>query len=106
MIYRMRTYTGVSANVEAFNDLFATYLLPNQLKHGARLIGRWQTDSDKIVAVWEYASREDYDRIEEAVRRDPLREKAQRRLAKLPKLYETMEETFMVSTLATLSSSL
>jgi hypothetical protein len=103
MIYRMRIYTGVSANVAAFNDLFATLLLPNQLKHGARLVGRWQTEGDKIVAVWEYASREDYDRIEEAVRRDALAKKAQRRLARLPKLYETMEETFMVSTLEPLS---
>ena len=99
MIYRMRTYEGVSENIDAFNAFFLEYLLPSQLKHGARLVGRWHTESDKIVAVWEYASRADYLRIEAAVRQDPLTTRARILRETLPRLYESVEETFMVSTL-------
>jgi len=99
MIYRMRTYTGVSANVDAFNAFFRAHLLPVQTKHGARLVGRWHTENDRIVAVWEYASRDEYDRIEEAVRRDPLSAAARARRDALPRLFDGVEETFMASTL-------
>jgi hypothetical protein len=58
----MRIYSGVS-NIDAFNTFFLNYLLPNQMKHGARLIGRWQTETNRVVAIWEYDSHEAYQRI-------------------------------------------
>jgi NIPSNAP len=54
MIYRMRIYQAVPASLPAFHDLFRTHLLPIQQRHGARLIGRWQTDDDRVVAIWQY----------------------------------------------------
>ena len=72
---------------------------PVQLRHGARLVGRWETEDDRVVAVWEYDDRESYDRIEAAVRADPDSWRAQeRRRTDLPELFTSMEETFMTST--------
>jgi hypothetical protein len=98
MIYRMRIYEGVRPNVAVFNSFFEQYLLPVQVRHGARLVGRWQTEDDRIVAVWEYDSREYYEQAQAAVRRDPDSVKAQEFRRTLPNLYRTMQETFMEST--------
>jgi len=94
----MRIYSGLAPNVDAFNAFFTNYLLPNQMKHGARLVGRWQTEDDRIVAIWAYDSREAYERIEDAVRRDPLAAEARSIRESLPRLYERMEETFTIPT--------
>ncbi|XXM72541.1 NIPSNAP family protein [Lysinibacillus sphaericus] len=63
-----------SGVVKEFNQHFNDTLLPAQLKHGARLIGRWKTSSDEeeveIFAIWEYDSYEDYEIIEGKVRSD------------------------------------
>lgn len=100
MIYRMRTYDGVRANIAVFNTFFEKHLLPMQLRHGARLVGRWLTEDDRIVAVWEYDSRESYEQIEAAVRRDPDATQAQAIRRTLPTLYREMHETFMESTVS------
>jgi hypothetical protein len=42
VIYRMRTYRAVRENLPVFHDFFRTFLLPVQLRHGARLAGRWE----------------------------------------------------------------
>ncbi len=39
MFYRRKYYIVKSEFVEVFNDLFNHVNLPNQLKHGSRLIG-------------------------------------------------------------------
>jgi len=100
MFYRMRIYSGVARNVSLFNDFFANWLLPVQLRHGARLVGRWQTDDDRIVAIWQYDSREAYEKIDAAIRSDPDAIAAQKYRRSLPKLFETAEQTFMHSTLS------
>ena len=99
MIYRLRIYEGIHANVVAFNSFFEQYLLPIQIRHGARLIGRWQTEDDRIVAVWEYDSRERYEQIQAAVRSDPESAKAQEIRKTLPALFRSTQETFMESTI-------
>ncbi len=45
MPYRMRIYRAVPENLAAFHEFFRDDLLPVQLRHGARLIGRWQTST-------------------------------------------------------------
>jgi NIPSNAP len=75
------------------------HLLPVQLRHGARLIGRWETEDGRVVAVWEYDDRPAYERIESAVRRDPDSRRARQYRATLPPLITGQEETFMTSTL-------
>ncbi len=68
MIYRRKVYKLASGMVNEFNQHFNDTLLPVQLKHGARLIGRWKTSSDEeaveIFAIWEYDSYEEYEIIE------------------------------------------
>jgi len=61
-------------SLEVFNDHFNNTNLPNQLKHGVRLAGRWMKEKDEetteIFAIWEYDSYEKYREIETKVRSD------------------------------------
>ena len=99
MLYRMRIYQAVPENLPAFHEFFRRWLLPLQQRHGARLVGRWETDDGRVVAVWEYDDRAAYQRIESAVRRDPDLILAQQHRALLPPIITSKEEVFMSSTL-------
>ncbi len=99
MLYRMRIYRAVPENLPLFHEFFRTHLLPVQLRHGARLVGRWQTEDDRVVAVWEYDDRQAYERIQAAVGADPDARRAQELRGRLPVLVTATEETFMCSTL-------
>ena len=58
MFYRRKSYIIKNKFVEKFNEHFNNTNLPNQLKHGTRLIGRWMSDNKdnttEIFAIWEY----------------------------------------------------
>jgi hypothetical protein len=98
MLYRVRRYVAVPERLAAFHDLFHGHLLPIQVRHGARLVGRWQTDDQEVIAVWEYDDRAAYERIDAAVRADPASLIAQeRRLAGGP-LFTEVHESFARST--------
>lgn len=99
MLYRMRIYHAMPENLAAFHEFFRAYLLPVQLCHGARLVGRWQTEDNRVVAVWEYDDRQAYERIDTAVRADPASQRAREQRARLPALVTATEETFMSSTI-------
>jgi hypothetical protein len=45
MFYRRKYYVVKNEFIEVFNDHFNNTNLPNQLKHGSRLIGRWMKDN-------------------------------------------------------------
>jgi hypothetical protein len=98
VFYRMRIYRAVPENLATFHDFFRRHLLPVQLRHGARLVGRWETEDGRVVAIWEYDDRAGYERIEAAVRADPDSREAQRLRATLPPLMTGTEEVFMTST--------
>jgi hypothetical protein len=98
VIYRMRSYQTVRENLALFHDFFRTYLLPVQIRHGARLIGRWETEDGRVIAVWQYDDRGAYERIDAAVRADPDSIRARQYRAGLPPLITDQQETFMVST--------
>ena len=68
MLYPMRIYQAVRENLPAFHDFFGTYLLPVQLRHGARLVGGWETEDGRVVAIWEYNDAPAYEQIQAAVR--------------------------------------
>ena len=99
MIYRLRIYKAVPENLLAFHEFFRDYLLPIQVRHGARLVGRWETDDHRVVAVWEYDDRGSYERIEAAVRADPASHDAQTYRATIGTLFSEREEIFMRSTI-------
>jgi hypothetical protein len=98
VIYRMRVYQTVRDNLPVFHDFFRTHLLPVQLRHGARLVGRWEAEDGRVVAVWEYDDRNAYERIEAAVRADPDSRVARQRRAELPPLITAQEETVLTDT--------
>jgi len=52
MLYRMRIYQAVTENLPAFHGFFRTWLLPVQLRHGARLVGRWEAEDGRTQTVW------------------------------------------------------
>jgi 8-oxo-dGTP diphosphatase len=99
MIYRRRIYKVAPEKVTVFNEFFHTYLLPNQLKNGARLVGRWTNETqDEVTAIWEYESMKAYKRVEEAVRCDPLHQLAQQNRHKLEGCILSKQEDFLHST--------
>ena len=95
MIYRLRIYKAVPENLTAFHHFFRDHLLPIQERHGARLVGRWETEHGRVVAVWEYDDREAYERINSAVIADPASGIAQKYRATLGPLFTEREEVFM-----------
>jgi hypothetical protein len=96
----MRSYQTVRENLPLFHEFFRTYLLPVQLRHGARLIGRWEAEDGRVIAVWEYDDRDAYERIDAAVRADPDSIRARQHRTELPPLITEQQETFMVPTTA------
>jgi len=58
----------------AFNQLFTDINLPNQLKYGSKLIGRWMKDigngTFEVFTIWEYDNIDDYNNIETQIRND------------------------------------
>ena len=64
-------------------------------RHGARLVGRWETHDDRVVAIWEYDDREAYERINSAVVADPASAVAQKYRATIGPLFTEREEAFM-----------
>jgi NIPSNAP len=97
----MRIYQAVPENLPVFHEFFRSYLLPVQLRYGARLVGRWETDDGRVVAVWEYDDRDAYERIEAAVHADPDSARARQRRSELPPLIMGQQETFMTATVRT-----
>ncbi|MFF3226130.1 NIPSNAP family protein [Nocardia suismassiliense] len=95
MIYRMRTYTAVRENLGIFHHFFRTHLLPVQLRHGARLVGRWESEDGRVIAVWEYDDRAAYERVQAAVAVDPATRAAQELRRGLPDLFIEKDEVFM-----------
>ncbi len=74
LFYRRKFYIVKNEFVDVFNAHFNENNLPNQLKHGAQLIGRWMIPkgekTTEIFAIWKYDSYEDYVEIENSVRSD------------------------------------
>lgn len=74
MFFRRKHYIVKSEFSETLNTHFINTNLPNQLKHGSRLIGRWMKanndNTTEIFAIWEYDSYENYLKIENSIRAD------------------------------------
>ncbi|GGE69908.1 NUDIX hydrolase [Priestia taiwanensis] len=63
MIHVRKTYEINPDMYEACHAFFHTYVLPNSIKQGAWLIGRWVTaDKREITEIWQYISKEAYER--------------------------------------------
>jgi hypothetical protein len=72
MLFRHRTYRTVPEKADEFAAFFEQRLLPVHLRHGARLVGRWQDDDrTTVVALWAYRDRDHLSRARAAVAADP-----------------------------------
>ncbi|ASI34298.1 MULTISPECIES: NUDIX domain-containing protein [unclassified Exiguobacterium] len=100
MLHRRKTYTIRPERLQEFTEFFHTYLFPLQISHGARLVGRWVTESeDEVIAIWEYRDREHYEQVDRDVRNSALRREAMKKRARLGKnLYIKSTEDFMTAT--------
>ena len=96
MFYRMRTYRAVQENIGDFHRLFHDHLLPIQRRHGARLIGRWETEDHRVISIWEYDSRDEFQRIHRDVRDDPDTAVAREIRRTLGPLFIEKDDTFMI----------
>lgn len=85
--------------LEEFNSFFHKYLYPNQMKHGAKLVGRWVNDSkDEILAIWEYKNIEHYQNIEDKIKNSDLHQTAKEKRKELGDLYIESNQDFLTST--------
>ncbi|WP_157121455.1 NIPSNAP family protein [Nocardia miyunensis] len=93
----MQIYQAVGENLAIFHDYFRIHLLPVQLRHGARLVGRWETEDGRVIAVWEYDDRESYEHIQAEVAADPATGWAEELRRELPAFFTERDEVFMRS---------
>jgi 8-oxo-dGTP diphosphatase len=99
MIFRRKTYKIKPERLQEFNDFFHNYLYPNQIRHGAKLVGRWvNDDKTEIMALWEYDSIEQYESIEAKIRESELHHRAKERRMELGKLYLESDQEFFSPT--------
>lgn len=101
MLYRRKTYKIQPEKLETFNKFFHTYLYPNQMRHGSKLVGRWvNEDHTEITAIWEYENMAHYEAIEEKIKQSDLHQKAKEKRQELGNLYLSSSQDFMTSTAA------
>jgi hypothetical protein len=95
MVYRFKTYCIEPTRLEDFNEFFHHYLLPNQIRCGAKLVGRWvNSEKTSIMAIWEYEDEGQYKKIEEEIKRTNLHKQAQIRKDELGPLFLTSNQEF------------
>lgn len=99
MYFRRKRYQVLPGRAADFTAFFEEQLLPLQRRHGARLVGRWATvDGSEIMALWAYADRDEYERVESAVRADPAHAAAMAAREDLGRMYEGSAEDFLLPT--------
>ena len=97
VIYRMRIYQLSGDQAERLSAFFRDHLLPVQLRHGARLIGRWRAEGDQVFALWEYDDIDHLNAVQSAVSSDPDSRHAQALRASMPPLYDSVQELIMTA---------
>ena len=99
MFYRREIIQTTPDKIRVFNEFFHQYLLPNQIRNGAKLIGRWITeDQREIIAIWEYPSHDEYIKIDERVKKDQYQKLEYTQRLKLGKLNVNSYEDFLTPT--------
>ena len=91
----MRIYSGSEEQANRLSGFFAEYLRPVQVRHGARLVGRWRSPDHRVFAVWEYNDIAHYEAVQLGVSSDPDSAEARRIRATMPPLYDSVEELIL-----------
>jgi 8-oxo-dGTP diphosphatase len=99
MLYRKKVYEIFPTKLSVFNDFFHEFLYPNQIKNGAKLVGRWVNENQtEITAIWEYESLQQYKSIEQKIKNSELHKLAQRQKEKLGRFFIHSHQEFLNST--------
>jgi len=93
----MRIYETTEQQADRLTTFFVEKLLPVQLRHGARLVGRWRSDDVRVVALWEYDSIQHYGAVQACVAADPDSIAAQEWRKTQPAFYDFVDEFMLVS---------
>ena len=73
MIYEHRTYTILPGKMEEYVETFGKIIVPLFEKHGAKLVGVWQTEigqSNEFVYILGFQDLNDRDRFFKSIRQD------------------------------------
>jgi 8-oxo-dGTP diphosphatase len=99
MIYRRKQYKIKPEKYHEFNEFFHIFLLPNQSKHGATLVGRWVSENkEEVTAIWQYQNYDSYQKIEEKVKSDEFHRLAQEHRQKIKEIILESKQDFLTST--------
>jgi len=96
----LRTYTVETGKLAPFNDFFLERLRPIQLRHGAKLVGRFESaEGSRIYALWGYDDQAAFAEIDRRVRDDPDTAASQQMRQSLDPLFtDEPIEDFLTST--------
>lgn len=99
MLYRRESYKLLPKQTATFTTFFKDYILPYQIKNGAKLVGMWITqDNDQYMAMWEYTDYEEYLKIEKRNRKDELYQLAEEKRQCLGEFFLDGNQDFLEST--------
>ncbi len=97
MLYCRKTYTIEPAMYEMFTHYFHAYLLPNQLTHGAQLVGRWVNEEQtEIMAMWSYDNRAHYETVDIGIQASEMHAEARNYRKSLATLCISSNEEFLL----------
>ena len=71
MVVRLRIYHAKEQDFAAADKVFYELVKPVHEKHGAKFMGRYRDASGKHFVMWAYESKEELNRIQDLVARDP-----------------------------------
>lgn len=97
MIYLRRWYRLLPEQVGPMNEYFHLFVLPAYVRHGAKLMERRVTADGRIMAVWEYESRQAHEEIEERFAQDEVHVKAREYLSRVGPLFVEKGEAFFAT---------
>ncbi|WP_404330331.1 NUDIX domain-containing protein [Mesobacillus maritimus] len=97
MYYKRESFKVLPERVEEFQQLFEQYLLPVQVKNGAKLVGKWLTESNEVMVIWEYPNQEEYQKIQQRVNKDEMMKKMQEQVHRLGKPYLQSSEEVLTA---------
>jgi 8-oxo-dGTP diphosphatase len=88
-----------AGKLAVFNDFFLERLLPIQLRHGAKLVGRFESaEESQISALWAYDDQAAFEAIDRRVRDDPDTAASHQMRRLVDPLFGEVTEDFLSST--------
>ena len=94
----MRTYQAIPDKLEVFHRYFHDLLQSIYTRHGIVTVGRWQTGDARVVAIFASASKDDFERVTDAINADPAMISALEYRKSVDPLWTAFEDVSMTAT--------